>query len=259
MSRNSAARRPSVEIKTRAEIERMKKAGRIAGLTLKEVAKHLRVGVTTKDLDKVAEAFIRSQGATPTFIGYRGYPASLCVSVNEQVVHGIPGPRVIKDGDVVSIDVAATIDGFVGDTAVTIGVGNISAEAEKLIRVTKESLDAGIQAMVPGARLGDIGSAVQKVAEAENFGVVRDFVGHGIGRAMHEEPAVPNYGDEGTGLRLEPGIVLAIEPMITFGDWKVVMLSDGWTVVTKDGSLAAHFEHSIALTDNGPIVLTKVD
>lgn len=259
MSPNSAARRPSVEIKTRAEIERMKKAGRIAGQTLKEVEKVLKPGVTTKDLDKVAEAFIRSQGAKPTFIGYRGYPATLCVSINDQVVHGIPGPRVIKSGDVVSVDVAATADGFVGDTAATYAVGDVGPQAEKLIRVTRESLEAGIQAMQLGARLGDIGATVQKVAESENFGVVRDFVGHGIGRAMHEEPAVPNYGDAGTGLRLETGMVLAIEPMITLGDYSVEILPDGWTVVTKDGSLAAHFEHTVALTDNGPVVLTKVD
>lgn len=259
MNRGPVARRPSVELKTRAEIERMKTAGRIAGLTLKEVARHLKPGVTTKDLDRIAEKFIRSQGATPTFIGYRGYPASLCVSINEEVVHGIPGNRVIKAGDVVSVDVAATMDGFVGDTAVTLAVGDVGAKAEKLIRVTDACLQAGIEAMQIGARLGDVAYAVQSVAEKENFGVVRDFVGHGIGRAMHEEPAVPNYGQKGTGLRLEPGLVIAIEPMITLGSWEVDVLSDGWTVVTRDGSLAAHFEHTIALTEDGPVILTKGD
>jgi methionyl aminopeptidase len=259
MNRGPIARRTSVELKTRAEIERMKAAGRIAGLTLKEVARYVKPGATTKDLDRAAEKFIRSQGAVPTFIGYRGYPASLCVSINEEVVHGIPGKRVIQSGDVVSIDVAATYEGFVGDTAVTLAVGTVEADAERLIRVTEKSLAAGIQAMKTGARLGDVAAAVQDVAEKENFGVVRDFVGHGIGRAMHEEPAVPNYGQKGTGLRMEPGLVIAIEPMITAGSWEVDIMPDGWTVVTRDGSLAAHFEHSIALTEDGPVILTKVD
>ncbi len=236
----------------------MRTAGQIAGRTLQEVAKAIAPGVTTKELDRVAENFIRKNGATPTFIGYRGYPASLCVSINDEVVHGIPGSRKLKAGDVVSIDVAATIDGFVGDTATTVIVPPVTAEAEKLVRVTEQSLYAGIDAMKPGNRLGDVGAAVQQVAESNGFGVVRDFVGHGIGRKMHEEPAVPNYGTKGTGLRLEEGLVLAVEPMVTFGDWNVRMLEDGWTVVTEDGSLAAHFEHTIAITANGPEILTQV-
>ncbi len=259
MSRATSFKRPTVEIKTGLEIEKMKKAGRLAGLALKEMGRHVAPGLTTKELDKIGERFIRQGGGTPTFIGYRGYPATICVSINEEVVHGIPGNRKIKDGDVVSIDVAATVDGFVGDTAATYAAGKISKEAEKLIRVTAESLEAGISAMRIGGRLGDVGAAVQKVAEANRYGVVRDFVGHGIGRAMHEEPAVPNYGEEGTGLRLEKGLVIAIEPMITMGDWNVEVLEDGWTVVTKDNSWAAHFEHTVALTEDGPIVLTKVD
>ena len=248
-----------MEIKTGSEIDRMKKAGRLAGLTLRELGRHVVPDITTKELDKIGENFIRQGGGIPTFIGYRGYPASICVSINEEVVHGIPGNRKIKEGDVVSIDVAATLDGYVGDTAATFAVGKISKEAEKLIRVTAESLEAGINAMKIGGRLGDIGGAVQKVAENNHFGVVRDFVGHGIGRAMHEEPAVPNYGEPGTGMRLDKGLVIAIEPMITMGDWNVEVLEDGWTVVTKDNSLAAHFEHTVALAENGPIILTKVD
>lgn len=254
----SAIRKPQVEIKTKSELAAMRKAGEIAGWTLKEVEKFIQPGITTKELDSIAEKFIRKSGAKPTFIGYRGYPASLCVSINEEVVHGIPGSRKLNPGDVISIDVAATIDGFVGDTAFTTIVPPAETGAQKLVNVTKLSLKAAIQEMVPGRRLGDIGAAVQQVVEASGFGVVRDFVGHGIGRQMHEEPAVPNYGLPGTGLRLEPGMVLAIEPMVTMGDWKVRVLKDGWTVVTEDGSLAAHFEHSIAVTEDGPVVLTRV-
>ncbi len=256
---NAVSRKTSVELKTKAEIELMKVAGQVAGRALQEVAKAIAPGVTTKDLDKVAENFIRKNGGKPTFIGYRGYPASLCVSINNEVVHGIPGPRKLKAGDVVSIDVAATVDGFVGDTATTVIVPPAPKDAEKLVKVTAQSLQAAIDVMRPGNRLGDIGAAVQKVAESNGFGVVRDFVGHGIGRRMHEEPAVANYGNAGSGLRLEPGLVLAVEPMVTLGDWHVRVLKDGWTVVTEDGSLAAHFEHSIAITEDGPIVLTQVD
>ncbi len=251
--------KPRVELKTKAELAVMRRAGMIAGQTLKEVEKFIKPGISTKELDSIAEQFIRKSGAKPTFIGYRGYPASLCVSINEEVVHGIPGPRKLKPGDVVSVDVAATLDGFVGDTAFTMIVAPVDSKAKKLVDVTRESLQAAIREMMPGKRLGDIGAAVQRVAEAEGFGVVRDFVGHGIGRQMHEEPAVANYGTPGTGMRLEPGMVLAVEPMVTMGDWQVKVLQDGWTVVTEDGSLAAHFEHSIAITDNGPVVLTSVD
>jgi methionyl aminopeptidase len=210
-------------------------------------------------LDAIAESFIRKSGAKPTFIGYRGYPATLCISINEEVVHGIPGKRKLKSGDIVSVDVAATLDGFVGDTAMTVLLDSTDEKAKKLVDVTRESLEAAIRQMRPGQRLGDIGAAVQRVAESNGFGVVRDFVGHGIGRQMHEEPSVPNYGTPGTGIRLEPGMVLAVEPMVTMGHWDVKVLSDGWTVVTKDGSLAAHFEHTIAVTEDGPVVFTKID
>ncbi|MFN0116707.1 MAG: type I methionyl aminopeptidase [Elusimicrobiota bacterium] len=256
---NLVSRKPGVELKTAAEVSLMRKAGELAGLTLKEVEKHIAAGVSTQDLDKVAEIFIKKNGGIPTFIGYRGYPATLCVSINQEVVHGIPNSRtIIKEGDVVSVDVAATVDGFVGDTAFTKIVGHASSKDQKLVDVTKASLDAAIAVCQPGMRLGDIGFAVQTVAEAAGFGVVRDFVGHGIGRKMHEEPAVPNYGKPGTGLRLEIGMVIAIEPMVTSGSWKVKVLKDGWTVVTEDGSNAAHFEHTVAITDKGPIVLTQV-
>ncbi len=237
----------------------MRRAGMVAGLALQAAVRAVAPGVSTREMDKAAERSIRKSGGIPTFIGYRGYPATICVSVNEEVVHGIPGARKLKPGDVVGIDIAATVDGFVGDTAVTVIVPPATKEAQRLVDITKGCLDLAIDKMRPGNRLGDIGAAVQGLAEANNFGVIRDFVGHGIGRQMHEEPAVPNYGTAGTGMRLEPGVVLAIEPMITAGDWRVRVLGDGWTVVTEDGSLAAHFEHSIAVTEDGPLVLTSVD
>jgi methionyl aminopeptidase len=253
-----ATRKPSIELKTKAELQSMIRAGDVAGRTLQAVAKAVEVGITTKELDRIAENFIRANGGKPTFIGYRGYPASLCVSINNEVVHGIPGPRKIKAGDVVSLDVAATVDGFVGDTATTVLVEPVSKEAAKLWGVTKASLDAAIECMRVGNRLGDVSAAVQAVIDQSGLGIVRDFVGHGIGRAMHEEPAVPNYGRAGTGMRLEPGLVLAIEPMVTLGSFDVSVLEDGWTVVTRDGSLAAHAEHTVAVTEEGPRVLTRV-
>jgi methionyl aminopeptidase len=255
---NLTQRKNRVELKTKAEITAMKRAGELAGRALKEVLDHVQAGISTKELDRIAEKFIRKEGGVPTFIGYRGYPATICASINEEVVHGIPGNRKILAGDVVSIDIAATVDGFVGDTAATIGVGPVDPTDQELIDVTKGSLDQAILLMTPGKRIGDIGECVQAFVEAKNFGVVRDFVGHGIGRQMHEEPAVPNYGEAGSGLRLEPGIVLAIEPMVTKGHWRVRVKKDGWTVVTEDGSRAAHFEHTIAVTEDGPLVLTKV-
>lgn len=255
---NVSARKSTIEFKTKAELEKMRRAGLIAGSALNEVKKAIQPGVTTKDLDRVAESFIKKSGAIPTFVGYRGYPATICVSINDEVVHGIPGTRKIKEGDVVSIDIAATIDGFVGDTALTVCVPPVKAEDRKLVQVTDESLQRAIEMMRPGNRLGDIGATVQNWAEKNGFGVVRDFVGHGIGRRMHEEPAVPNYGAKGSGMRLEPGLVLAIEPMVTAGDWQVKVLDDGWTVVTLDGKNAAHFEHSIAVTEDGPLVLTQI-
>ncbi|OVE77565.1 type I methionyl aminopeptidase [bacterium F11] len=251
--------RSGVELKNRAEIASMRKAGQLAGLTLDELGRHLEAGIPTKELDQIANKFVKERGGVPTFVGYRGYPATICVSINEQVVHGIPSSRKIVDGDIVSIDFATTVDGFVGDTARTWAVGNVSDEAKKLIDVTQQSLAVGIDAMKPGSRLGDVGAQIQKHVEKNGFGVVRDFVGHGIGRQMHEEPAIPNYGRPNTGIRIEPGLVIAIEPMVTMKDWQVRVLEDGWTVVTKDGSLAAHFEHTVAMTEDGPIILTQVE
>jgi methionyl aminopeptidase len=252
-------RRTTIELKSKSELAAMKKAGQMAGQTLEEVGKHIAPGVTTKELDQIASQVIRGLGGVPTFVGYRGYPATICVSINEEVVHGIPSARKIQEGDLVSIDFATTVDGFVGDTARTWAVGKILEEAKKLMQVTEQSLQIGIETMKPGQRLGDIGSNIQSYVEGQGLGVVRDFVGHGIGRQMHEDPAVPNFGAANTGLRIEPGLVLAIEPMVTLGDWHVRVLDDGWTVVTQDGSLSAHYEHTIACTDDGPEVLTQID
>lgn len=257
---SSVSKKPSVELKTKAEVDKMRKAGEIAGKALKGVGECIRAGISTKELDRIAEKLIRQAGAVPTFVGYLGYPASLCVSINDEVVHGMPSEkRIVKAGDIVSIDIGATYDGFVGDTAATFLVEPVTEAARALVRVTEESLAAAIKMMRPGNRLGDIGAAIQNLAEAAGYGVVRDFVGHGIGRQMHESPAVPNYGTAGSGLRLEAGLVLAIEPMVTLGDYKVKTLKDGWTVVTEDGKLAAHFEHTVAITDNEPLVLTRIE
>lgn len=254
----SASKKPAVELKTKTELDKMKRAGQVAGHVLHEVGASIQAGITTAELDRIAERLIRKAGGIPTFVGYHGYPASICVSVNEEVVHGIPGSRVIKPGDLVSVDIGVTMDGYVGDTAYTFLVEPVSVEARKLAQVAKDSLSAAIELMRPGSRLGDIGAVVQTVAEKAGYGVVRDFVGHGIGRQMHEAPAVPNYGAPGSGMRLEAGLVLAIEPMVTQRDYHVKVLDDGWTVITQDGSLAAHFEHTVAVTENGPWVLTEV-
>lgn len=249
-----------IELKSPADLEKMRAAGRLAGRILGEVGKLVKPGVTTQDLDRAAERMIRDGGGIPTFLGYRGYTASICASVNEEVVHGIPSvKRVLKDGDIISVDLGATVHGFVGDTAATFAVGKISEEDQRLIDATRVSLEKGIEQLKPGKRLGDVSNAIQLHAEKEGFGVVRDYVGHGIGRQMHEEPSVPNYGAAGTGLRLEAGLVLALEPMITAGTWKVKVRPDGWTVVTQDGRRAAHFEHTVAVTEKGPEVLTVRD
>ncbi len=255
---SSGSREDAIELKSPKELDIMKRAGQVAGLALQEVAKHIAPGITTKELDRVAEKVIRSAGGKPTFLGYRGFPASICASINEEVVHGIPGKRVLKSGDIISIDLGATVDGFVGDVAATYPVGEITQEAKDLIFFTAQSLKEAIGLMRAGNRLGDIGACVQSVVEPKGFGVVREFVGHGIGRRMHEAPAVPNYGTKGTGLRFDPGLVLAIEPMVTSGEYAVKVLKDGWTVVTQDGSLAAHFEHTVAVTDGDPVVLTEI-
>jgi methionyl aminopeptidase len=213
--------------------------------------------VTTADLDELAEKRIRRAGATPAFKGYHGYPATICASVNEEVIHGIPsGRRILNEGDVISIDVGASLDGYFGDSAITLAVGQVSEEAATLLRVTDESLYKAIEAVKPGGRISDIGHAVQKHVEAYGFSVVREFVGHGIGQKMHEEPQVPNYGEPGRGPRLTEGMVLAIEPMVNAGKAAVKVLGDGWTAVTRDGSLSAHFEHTVAVTADGPWILT---
>lgn len=244
--------------KSLAEIETMKVAGRISARALRLVGEAVRPGISTAELDEIAEQAIREDGAVPAFKGYHGFPATLCTSVNDQVVHGIPSRSVVlRSGDVLSVDVGAIIDGYYGDNARTFPVGAASAEATRLLEVTEASLSAGIERCVVGGRLNDIGFAVQAVAEAAGFGVVREYVGHGIGSAMHEDPNVPNYGIAGTGPRLEVGMVLAIEPMVNAGGHKVHGLSDGWTVVTDDGSLSAHFEHTVAVTEGGPLVLTS--
>jgi methionyl aminopeptidase len=247
-----------IEMKTPKEISIMRSAGAIVAGALDLLARSVTPGMSTKDLDVLAKNFLDKNKAKPAFLGYRGFPASLCVSINSEVVHGIPSlSRKISDGDIVSLDFGCIVDGFYADAAVTVPVGRVSAQALRLINVTKESLSRGIAAMQPGGRMGDIGAAVQSYCEAAGFSVVRDFVGHGVGRALHEYPPVPNYGSHGTGLRLALGMVLAIEPMVNIGAPDVEILKDGWTTVTKDGSLSAHFEHTVALTETGPEILTQ--
>jgi methionyl aminopeptidase len=239
------------------ELERMKEAGRLVGEVLAELAALVAPGVTTADLDAVAEKRIARAGATPAFKGYHGYPATICTSINEEVIHGIPsGRRLLQEGDIVSIDVGASLNGYFGDSAVTLPVGQVSEEAATLLRVTEEALYKAIERVRPGNRVSDIGHAVQKHVEAYGFSVVREFVGHGIGQRMHEEPQVPNYGDPGRGPRLSEGMVLAIEPMVNAGKAAVKVLGDGWTAVTRDSSLSAHFEHTVAVTADGPWILT---
>jgi methionyl aminopeptidase len=243
--------------KSPAEIERMAAANGLVARILAELAGVTAPGVTTRDLDSLAERRIAEAGARPAFKGYRGYPATLCASVNEQVVHGIPSDRQLLDGDIVSLDMGVVMDGFYGDSAITVGVGDIAPEAGRLLRVTEEALERAIDRVRAGARLSDIGHAVQQVVEANGFSVVREFVGHGIGAALHEEPQIPNYGEPGRGPRLAEGMVLAIEPMVNAGKPAVKVLSDGWTAVTRDGSLSAHFEHTVAVTADGARVLTR--
>ena len=240
-----------------AELERMREAGRLVGEVLTELTARVKPGVTTAELDELAEARIRRAGATPAFKGYHGYPATICASINEEVIHGIPsGRRVLNEGDVISIDVGASLEGYFGDSAVTLAVGKVSESAATLLRVTEESLFKAIERVRPGGRISDIGHAVQAHVEAYGFSVVREFVGHGIGQRMHEEPQVPNYGEPGRGPRLAEGMVLAIEPMVNAGKPAVKVLGDGWTAVTRDRSLSAHFEHTVAVTANGPWILT---
>jgi len=246
-----------IKLKSAREIAMMRNAGRIVDEVLSEMGNAISAGITTAMLDKIAEKTIRRHGAEPAFLGYHNFPASICTSVNNEVVHGIPGLRRLKEGDIISIDVGVRLKGYYGDAAVTFAVGKISPEARKLIDVTKQSLQKAIEAMQPGNKLSDISHAVQDYVEENTFSVVRNYVGHGIGEEMHEEPQVPNFGRPGRGPLLQPGIVLAIEPMVNAGTWEVEVLQDQWTVVTSDGSLSAHFEHTVALGDNGPEVLTS--
>jgi methionyl aminopeptidase len=243
--------------KSAQEIEKMRRAGRITAATVSLLMDRARPGMTTADLDRMAEEHMRGSGAIPSFKGYRGFPGSICTSLNEEVVHGIPGPRVLRDGDLLSLDVGAIWEGYQGDSAVTVVVGEPPSDrAEKLIRVTEDSLEAGISQLRPGKRLSDVGHAVQQVVEGAGFSVVREYVGHGIGRSLHEDPPIHNFGPPGRGPEIRPGLVVAVEPMVNVGDWPTRQLADGWTVVTADGSLSAHFEHTIAVTEDGPQVLT---
>ncbi|EIW16529.1 MULTISPECIES: type I methionyl aminopeptidase [Pelosinus] len=245
-------------LKSEREISYLRDAGKIVAETLVEVKKAAKPGVTTLDLDRIAEEYIKGRGAIPAFKGYHGFTGNICSSINEEVVHGIPGLRKLKSGDNVSIDIGAVINGYNGDAAITVAVGEVDAEVQKLLDVTEESLYKGIEQAILGNRLSDISHAVQVHAEQHGFGVVRDYVGHGIGRSMHEDPQVPNYGDPGRGPRLKAGMTLAIEPMVNLGTYEVKTLDDGWTVVTLDGKRSAHFEHSIAITDGKPEILTKL-
>jgi methionyl aminopeptidase len=243
--------------KSAAEIDRMRAANALVADVLAELAAMVAPGVTTRELDAAAERLVRSRGAEPAFKGYRGYPATLCASVNEEVVHGIPSPRKLVEGDIVSLDMGVKLNGFYGDSAITVPVGRVAPEVLDLLRITQEALERGIEQVRPGGRISDIGHAIQQHVEAHGFSVVREFVGHGIGASLHEEPQIANYGEPGRGPRLVEGMVLAIEPMVNMGRPAVKVLSDGWTAVTRDGSLSAHFEHTVAVTKDGPLVLTS--
>lgn len=245
--------------KTAAEIAIMRQAGRIVAETLELLKERIRPGITTMELDQIAEAYIRSRGARPSFKGYEGFPASICASVNNELVHGIPGSRVLQEGDIISIDVGAEYNGYHADSAWTFGVGAIDPAARKLLETTERSLYAGLAAAKPGERLYTISHAIQRCLEEAGFSVVREYSGHGIGRELHEEPFVPNFGPPGRGLLLEPGMVLAIEPMANAGERYVRTLEDNWTVVTADGALCAHFEHTVVITEQGCEILTTVE
>ena len=249
-----------VQIKNSEQLASMRKAGRITGEAILVAREHIKEGVSTKALDTLIRNYIEKCGAKPSFLGYGGFPGSACISINDEVIHGIPSAkRFLKEGDIVKIDVGAYIGGFHGDSANTFGVGKISGEAEKLIAVTRESFYRGVKMAAAGKRIGDIGSAICDYAENLGYGVVRKFVGHGVGHELHEDPEVPNFGTAGRGARLYPGMTIAIEPMVNIGTRDVKVLGDEWTVVTADGSLSAHFEHTVAITDGEPILLTYVE
>ncbi|MEZ5117326.1 MAG: type I methionyl aminopeptidase [Candidatus Nanopelagicales bacterium] len=253
-------RRERIEIKSAAQLETMRAAGLVVARTLALVRDAVAPGVTTADLDEVARASLAAEGARSSFLGYHGFPAVLCTSVNDEVVHGIPGPRVLREGDLISVDFGAIVDGWHGDAAVTVEVGQVAADLRELSAVTERALWAGLAAARPGGRLSDIGHAVETSVRAEgDYGIVEEYVGHGIGSAMHMEPSVPNYGDPGEGPRLEPGMALAVEPMVVLGRRHVRVLDDDWTVVAVDGGVAAHWEHTVAVTADGPWVLTALD
>ncbi len=248
-----------VTIKSREEIEKMRRACKVVAETLLKVKENVSPGVSTLDLDKIAEEHIRSQGLLPAFKGYLGFKHTLCTSINEEIVHGIPSKkRVLEAGDILSVDCGAIYEGYYGDSARTIPCGEVSKETQRLLQVTEESLALGIEKMHPNHRLFDIGAAIQNHAESHGLSVVKEYVGHGIGQALHEEPQVPNYGMPGTGMRLRAGMVLAIEPMLNMGSEETKVLEDGWTVVTLDGALSAHFEDSAVITENGPVILTRI-
>lgn len=249
-----------IVLKTARELVKMREAGRISARALRLAGEAVEPGVTTAEIDRRVRQYIEKEGARPSFLGYGGFPASACISVNNVVIHGIPSKKIVlKEGDIVSVDVGAELNGFHGDNAWTFPCGKISAQAQALLDATRESLFEGIKMARPGNRIGDIGSAVQRYVEARNYSVVRDFVGHGVGAKLHEDPSVPNFGTPGRGVRLLPGMTIAIEPMINAGTHKVKVLSDEWTTVTEDGKLSAHFEHSVAITPDGPQILTLPD
>ncbi len=245
-------------LKSTEEIEKMRRSGRIAARLSQKLAEKVKPGITTGELDRVASAFIKMHKARPAFLGFRGFPASICTSVNDQIVHGIPGSYRLRGGDIISLDFGVIHQGYYSDMAITLPVGDISGDAQKLIAVTKSALANGIGQMVPGNRLYDISSAIQECAESNGFSVVRDLVGHGIGQKMHEEPQIPNFGKRSTGPYLKAGMVFALEPMVNMGGYDIRTLDDNWTVVTADGRLSCHFEHTVAITDNGPEILTQL-
>jgi methionyl aminopeptidase len=246
----------SVVLKSEPEIELMRRAGQIVATVLEKLKAEVSAGITTLELDAIAVKEVARLGGIPSFKGYRGYPASICVSVNEEIVHGIPDGRALNDGDLVSIDFGAIYQGFHGDAALTVGVGKLDSKADELMRTTEDALREGISAALPGARLGDVSHAIQRCAEAKGFSVIREYTGHGIGREMHEDPQIRNFGTPGQGPLLKKGMTLALEPMVSMGDWQTTVARNRWTVSTLDGSLAAHFEHSIAITDGAARVLT---